>query len=88
MVNSNYLFPIYRKRLIKAYGNMCYYCYQNFSSKSIIEFHHIKETGLMGIGRGRKERYYDILNNPNSYVTLHKKCHKKIHQNNEKLILG
>lgn len=27
-------------------------------------------------GRGRKERYYDIMNNPESYILLCKTCHR------------
>jgi hypothetical protein len=41
-----------------------------------LQFAHIKDTGLNGIGRGRKERYYDIRNHPDSYALLCEDHHK------------
>ncbi len=41
-----------------------------------LEFAHTKRTGLNGWGRGRKERYYDVINHPDSYILLCKECHK------------
>lgn len=35
-----------------------------------IQFAHIEETELRGMGRGRKQRYYDIIKNPDKYVPL------------------
>lgn len=40
-----------------------------------IQFAHIEPTGLEGKGRGRKERLYDILKNPDKYVPLCESCH-------------
>ena len=34
------------------------------------EFAHVLETALKGRGRGRKERYYDIIKNPDCYRLL------------------
>lgn len=78
MNNRNKLQIIYRKNLIKAYGGFCWFCYKVFNNTSKVQFHHIKNTNLNGRGRGRKERYYDILNNPNCYVPLCPRCHKLI----------
>jgi hypothetical protein len=35
-----------------------------------LEFAHVLETALKGRGRGRKERYYDIIKNPDCYRLL------------------
>jgi len=49
------------------------------SSRKNLEFHHIKKTKLNGESRGRKERYYDIINNPDCYICLCKKHHRGNH---------
>ena len=59
--------------LRKEFGGCCSTC----GSKQNLEFAHIKPTGLKGWGRGRKERYYDIMNNKDSYKLLCKTCHKE-----------
>ena len=60
------------KELRKTFPNRC----SHTGTKK--QFAHTKKTPLTGIkGRGRKERYYDIKNHPNSYKLLCKKCHKK-----------
>lgn len=41
-----------------------------------LEFAHVQPTDLGGRGRGRKERYYDIKNNPDSYRLLCKGHHR------------
>jgi len=41
-----------------------------------LEFAHTKRTGLSGWGRGRKERYYDVLKHPDCYILFCKECHK------------
>jgi len=41
-----------------------------------LEFAHKKPTELSGEGRGRKERYYDIIRNKKKYVLLCTGCHK------------
>ena len=43
--------------------------------RSNLEFAHVRETGLIGRGRGRKERYYDIVNNLDCYRLMHHDCH-------------
>ena len=43
-----------------------------------LEFAHKQKTKLEGMGRGRKERYYDIVNNPRCYVLLCNKCHDEL----------
>jgi len=61
----------YREALIKAYGGCCELC----GSVEKLEFAHVEETDLKGIGRGRKERFYDILKNPLSYRLWCRECH-------------
>lgn len=65
----NELQPKFRKQLIKIFGGKCIIC----GSTEDLEFAHIKPTKLKGRGRERKERYYDILNNPDSYALTCKK---------------
>ncbi|WXG46987.1 MAG: hypothetical protein WED05_10070 [Candidatus Atabeyarchaeum deiterrae] len=77
------------KELRMARGGRCEKILDNFqrcTSKRQLEFHHIAETNVLGIpkhnhraGRGRKERYYDIRNNPDSYKLLCIKHHKEAH---------
>jgi hypothetical protein len=62
------------KKLRKRYHDQCYFC----QSTKDLEFAHITETNLSGRGRGRKERYYDVIKNPNSYLLLCKECHTKM----------
>lgn len=42
-----------------------------------LQFAHVKRTKLNGRGRGRKERYYDVVKNPDCYILLTKDCHKR-----------
>ena len=56
----------YRKQLIKKFGGKYIVC----GSIEDLEFAHVKPTELSGRGRGRKERYYDILRNPDSYALV------------------
>lgn len=62
-----------RRKLKKEYGNKCKFC----EATTQLEFAHKEPTQLYSIGRGRKERYYDVLYNPQSYILLCKECHKK-----------
>ena len=66
---NNWIVKKFRE-LRKERGGRCIFC---DTSKSL-EFAHIKETGLRGNSGGRKERYYDIKNNPKSYILLCKPC--------------
>lgn len=60
--------------LRKLYGGQCEEC----GSKENLEFAHVQPTDLSGSkGRGRKERYYDIVGNPESYRLLCHDCHVK-----------
>jgi len=52
--------------LKKEFGGKCLNC----GSIINLQFAHIKETGLNGRGRGRKERYYDIRKYPKCYILL------------------
>jgi len=75
MNKRNQLQKIYRKKLEKSFGGFCWLCLETGK----IQFHHLRETKLTGNGRGRKERYYDILNNPECYFPICKECHDFIH---------
>lgn len=76
-----------RNKLIKKqfiqlrlkYGGKCQW--QNCNQTKNLEFAHTKPTKLKGKGRGRKERYYDIKNNPTSYILLCKYHHKILDTN-------
>lgn len=48
------------------FGGKCWNC----GSTSNLEFAHIKDTELNGMGRGRKERYNDIIKHPDCYALL------------------
>lgn len=41
-----------------------------------LEFAHSKPTGLCGMGRGLKARFFDILRNLDCYVLLCTRCHR------------
>lgn len=45
-----------------------------------LEFAHKEPMELDGWGRGRKERVYDVMKNPNKYRLLCKDCHKEYDQ--------
>lgn len=60
------------------YGGECEEC----STTSKLEFAHKETTGLNGWGRGRKERVYDVIKNPDKYRLLCKDCHKRYDQIN------
>lgn len=63
-----------RKRLLEEWGGECLFC----GSKENLQFAHLKETSVKGWGRGRKERIYDVIHNPDSYVLLCCKNHKEL----------
>lgn len=68
-----------RKKLINEFGAKCRNCSRYESElweNESLEFAHIKDTGLNGMSRGRKERIYDVINNPFSYTLLCSSCHK------------
>ena len=61
--------------LRNQFGGKC----KNCGSKKKLEFAHILPTKLCGRNsRGSGERYFDIKNNPSSYVLLCSICHKRI----------
>jgi hypothetical protein len=64
------------KELKIQFGGKC----QNelCSRESGLEFAHRHDHGtkLNGRGRGRRERYYDVKNHPDSYVLLCHGCHE------------
>jgi len=64
-----------RKKLIQEYGGKCRNCLATTS----LHFAHVEETEISAItrGRGRKERVYDVIKNPDSYTLLCKDCHRE-----------
>lgn len=61
-----------RKKLIDQFGGKCIVC----GTTNKLEFAHIHSTDLKGYGRGRKERYYDVIKNPEAYTLLCKEHHE------------
>jgi len=60
-----------RQELITQFGGKCQKC----GSTQKLEFAHKEPTGLNGLGRGRKERYYDVIKNPEKYWLSCPDCH-------------
>lgn len=66
---TNYSNKFIRRKLDllkEEFGGKCWNC----GTVENLQFAHIKDTELNGKGRGRKERYYDILNHPTHYALL------------------
>lgn len=59
------------KTLREEFGNKCFNCHRVRG----LEFAHTAPTALNGRGRGRKERYYDIIQNRDKYVLACRICH-------------
>lgn len=53
-----------RIRLIRLFGNQCWFC----DSTSLLEFAHIRPTGLHGKGRGKSKRISDVRKHPYDYA--------------------
>jgi predicted restriction endonuclease len=73
----NYYRDLYNRlfnELRKSFGGKCIICGQYLYD---LEFAHIKETGLSGLGRGKIARYYDIKNHPECYVLMCKNHHRE-----------
>ncbi len=69
-------YPKKFKELRKEWGGRCVEC----GDTHRLEFAHLpgKPTGIEGKGRGMPQRYYDIRNNPQCYVLLCQRDHKKL----------
>jgi hypothetical protein len=71
----------YRERLkAKAFSMFPHdifghYCQQCQRDSRYLEFAHKQYTGLMGMGRGSKERYKDVITHPQAYCLLCPECH-------------
>jgi ERCC4-type nuclease len=66
--------PIRRQELIQWFGGKCEKC----GSIEKLQFAHIEETELSKKkGRGRKERFYDVLKNPEKYRLYCEECHEQ-----------
>jgi len=69
------------EELRQEFGGKC----KNCQSTEKLQFAHLEETGLHGWGRGKKVRYYDIINHRNAYILLCELCHKKFDKGELKL---
>ena len=72
------------KVLREKYGNRCAECGMTEAESEkrlgrVLEFHHIKPTGVSGMGRGSSTRASDIRNHPDSYQLLCRIHHMKKH---------
>ena len=67
------------QELKDEFGNRCEFC----GSGKDLQFAHIVPTGLMGQGRGKKKRYFNIRNHKNDYLLLCKNCHGKFDRHPE-----
>jgi hypothetical protein len=66
-----------RALLIYKWGNKCTWCGISYRYAQL-ELAHKSPTGLKGKGRGSRERLYDVIRNPNSYILLCHNCHAKL----------
>jgi hypothetical protein len=65
------------EELRQQFGGKCQCDNPECSKTGNLEFAHVEPTKLKGWSRGKKVRYYDILNHPDCYVLLTKECHRK-----------
>jgi len=71
---QNKRLPIRRQELIQRFGGKC----KNCGSTEKLQFAHIEKTKLSGSkGRGTKERFYDVLKNPEKYRLYCEGCHEQ-----------
>jgi len=67
--------PTLRLELIEQFGGTCWKDECGEDDPERLEFIHILDTPVMGRGRGRKERYWDIKKHPGSYALFCKYHH-------------
>lgn len=60
-----------RERLVNQHGGKCRRCGSTFA----LQFAHVYQTELKGMGRGRYERLIDVIRNPDAYTLLCPHCH-------------
>jgi hypothetical protein len=66
-----------KARLLAERGGKCERC----GSEEILEWAHIKDTGLSGRSRGSAKRYLDVQRNPDSYMLYCHDCHRDFDAN-------
>jgi len=71
MNNSNKWIKTRIEKLRKEFGGKCVMASEYCEGE--LEFAHISPTTLSGMGRGRKERIYDIMRHKECYTLL---CHR------------
>lgn len=54
-------------------GGKCYFC--DVKDPALIEFAHVKETKVTGVGRGQYNRLKDVFDNRDSYRLMSEDCH-------------
>jgi len=66
-----------RLELIEKFGGSCWKNECGEDDPDRLEFAHVLDTPVMGWGRGRNKRYYDVLKNPDCYALFCKYHHKE-----------
>lgn len=71
----------YRQRLkekcVLLFGTRCQKCGREESEGVVLQFAHVRPTGLSGPGRGFTHRYLDILRHRKRYRRWCEDCHKE-----------
>ncbi len=67
-----------REILHEKFGGECWGHDCHESDMANLEFAHIFPTPVMGRGRGRKERIYDVSKNPGAYAYVCKYHHAEL----------
>lgn len=71
--------PSCMEELRAAYGGRCRRCGRRRSGRGRpLEFAHVRPTGVCGMGRGQRVRFFDVLRNPECYELLCKACHRRM----------
>jgi predicted HNH restriction endonuclease len=65
-----------RDKVLAAFGNKCEFC----GKVCELEMHHEKPTGLVGRGRGSRERLNDWKAHPDHFKLLCGDCHDLRHR--------
>ena len=63
-------------------GKYCLFCKIETGeiNKEKLDYHHHKETGMHGTGRGQKRRFHEIVKRPDCFIRLCKSHHIREHR--------
>ena len=70
-----------REKAYALFGEVCEHCGRTREDGAVLQFAHVRETGLSGMGRGMRKRYEDIIRNRDSYVLMCVTCHREFDRN-------